>query len=156
MTRDDLENIYLLRSHPKVNLHIKRSPPASIKEAEVFIERITKGIAEESLLFWVIVPKGETELVGSICLWNFSNDKKVAELGYDLLPEHQRKGIMAESVQAVLEFGFRKLELDSIEAFTHLENQRSVKLLKRNGFMLDPNRRDENDKENRVFQLRNI
>ena len=62
-------------------------------------------------------------MIGSICLWNFSEDRKVAEIGYDLDPKYQRKGIMTESINAVLNFGFRKLSLEKIEAFTQKQNK---------------------------------
>ena len=38
------------------------------------------------------------EMIGSICLWNFTDNQKSAEIGYDLSPKYQRKGIMNEIV----------------------------------------------------------
>lgn len=69
-------------------------------------------------------------------MWNFSKNKKTAEVGYDLDPEFQSKGIMSESLKMIIDFGLKKLKLDKIEAFTHAENESSKKLLEKNGFRL--------------------
>lgn len=147
----DLQSIFALRSNKEVNQHIKRPAQSTIEEAEAFIERIDKGISENKLLFWVIVPNGESELIGSICLWNFQGEGTSGELGYDLMPERQGKGYMNESMAAVVGFGFEQMHLKKIEAFTHGDNLSSVKLLKRHGFVLEPDRKDEDDPENVVY-----
>lgn len=69
-------------------------------------------------------------------MWNFSKDNKKAEVGYDLNPLFQRKGIMSEALKSILGFGFNNLNLDKIDAFTHKKNESSKKLLEKNGFIL--------------------
>lgn len=76
--------------------------------------------------------------IGTICLWNFSETKKEAEIGYDLLSNFQGKGFMSETMQAVIKYGFNTLNLDAIEACTHKENIGSVKLLEKYEFKLIP------------------
>ena len=68
-------------------------------------------------------------MIGTISLWKFSEDKKTAEVGYDLNPVFHNKGIMTEALNCVLKYGFTQLQLDKIEAYTHKENQASRKLL---------------------------
>ncbi len=77
---------------------------------------------------WGITTKESNILIGSICLWNFSEDKKTAEVGYDLDPEFQGKGIMSEALKAVLNFGFKRRGFDTIEAHTDYRNNPSEKL----------------------------
>lgn len=83
-------------------------------------------------------------MVGSICLWNFSEDKKTAEMGYDLMPSYQRKEIMDESVKLILHQAKDILKLELVSAYTHFENTPSRKLLERNGFIHSPNATDSN------------
>ena len=64
-------------------------------------------------------------------MWNFSSDRKTAELGYDLLPEFFNKGIMSEALQQVILFGQETLKLNTIEAYTHQDNSNSIKLLEK-------------------------
>lgn len=60
-------------------------------------------------------------------MWNFSKNNKTSEVGYDLNPIFQRKGIMNEALKSVVDFGFSKLNLNKIEEFTHKENESSLK-----------------------------
>ena len=86
-------------------------------------------------------------------MWNFSNDNKIAEIGYDLSPTFQRKGIMDEALKSVVTFGFSKLNLSKIEAFTHKENQSSIRLLENNKFLFIENRKDKNNTKNIIFEI---
>jgi len=93
-------------------------------------------------------------MIGSICLWNFSKNKKIGEVGYDLSQKFQRKGIMNESLKSILDFGFGKLNLNVIEAFTHRLNESSKKLLVKNGFKLVKDKNDEDNLDNVVYEIK--
>lgn len=88
-------------------------------------------------------------------MWHFSEDRKVAEVGYDLHPGYQKKGIMSEALNRVMEFGFNELKLTKIEAFTHKDNESSKRLLTRNNFHLVYNRIDEGNLDNVIFEIEN-
>jgi len=141
-----------LRSDPEVNRYIYRKEKVGIKEAQDFLERISKGVANRDFYYWGITRKESPKMIGSTCLWNISEDKTTAELGYDLHPDWQGQGIMSEAVKAVFNFGFQEMGLSSIEAFTHKENQASKKLLVRNGFVHLPDRVDEGHDWNLVYK----
>jgi ribosomal-protein-alanine N-acetyltransferase len=57
-----------------------------------------------------------------------------AEIGYELFPDFQGKGIMQEATLKVIDFGIQHIGLNSIEAYTHCENQSSTRLLKKLNF----------------------
>ncbi|MFT5915665.1 MAG: ribosomal-protein-alanine N-acetyltransferase [Bacteroidia bacterium] len=92
-------------------------------------------------------------MIGSICLWNFSEDRKIAETGYDLSPKFQGRGLMSEALKAILEFGFQNLNLDLIEAYTQKNNESSRKMLEKNMFKLAMNRKDEENSANLIYEL---
>jgi ribosomal-protein-alanine N-acetyltransferase len=71
-----------------------------------------------------------------------------------LSPKFQGKGIMNESLKSILEFGFKNLNLDLIEAYTHKRNLSSKKLLERNRFILDVNKKDEHNQDNIIYKLK--
>jgi ribosomal-protein-alanine N-acetyltransferase len=58
---------------------------------------------------------------------------------------------MDESLKSVLEFGFKKLDLDIMEAYTHKNNESSKKLLKRNGFTFVKDKKDEYNQHNIIY-----
>ncbi len=87
---------------------------------------------------------------------NFSENYKTAEVGCDLNPKFQAKGIMSEALKAVIEMGFKGFKLDKIEAFTHRDNESSKKLLEKNGFSFIENRTGLDNEANRIFELENF
>lgn len=150
----DWEMISFLRSDKDVNEFVKRPSAETKEKALEFIEKISKGIESQMLYYWKLTEKGNSEMIGSICLWNFSEDGKTAEVGYDLSPKYQRKGFMNESLKSVTEFGFQKLNLDLIEAYTQYQNEPSKKLLERNGFTLVEGKKDIDNADNIVYALK--
>lgn len=152
LKESDAEVIFFLRSDATVNQFIKRAPAQSAAEAVDFINMVNNNFAENKGVNWGIVLDGK--LVGTICLWNFSEDKKTAEVGYDLHPDFHGKGIMDEALKKVLSFGFWEMNFEEIEAYTSKFNAASIQLLKKNGFELLPERRDEGNADNWIFLLK--
>lgn len=146
--------ISYLRSDKVVNKFVKR-PKAETKEKALdFIDKINTGIDEKNYYYWVITEINGDQMIGSICLWNFSIDQTTAEVGFDLSPKFQGKGIMNESLQSILEFGFKILNLDLIEAYTHKKNMSSKKLLESNRFKLVVNKRDQDNQDNIIYEVK--
>ena len=58
-----------------------------------------------------------------------------AEIGYDICTDSlKRKGYMTEALQAIIDYGFKKMNLNRIEAFTGLNNIASLRLMDKFGF----------------------
>jgi ribosomal-protein-alanine N-acetyltransferase len=151
----DCKDVFRLRTDKEVNKFIERPTSRTEKNGEEFVKRIHKSIADNSIYHWVISLKDDPKLIGTICLWNFNKDKTVAEVGYDLFSQYQGQGIMAEALSAVLNFGFNTSGFKIIEAFTHKENKASIKLLIKNGFFEDKNRKDSENTKNIIFVKQN-
>lgn len=86
-------------------------------------------------ILWAITYKDSDDLIGTICLWNFSKEQSKGEVGYELSPIFQGKGIMQEALRAVLEFGFEDLNLQNIEGIVNEKNEKSIQLLEKNQFL---------------------
>ena len=134
---DDMEEIFFLRSSDDVNKFLDRPRANNIDEAIAFINKVNIGIANNISLYWVICFKDNPKLIGTICLWNFNEQENKAEVGYEVIPDNQGKGIAKESLSVVINFGFNTLLLDKIEAYTHRENVASIRLLEKSSFVRD-------------------
>ncbi|MBC9798259.1 GNAT family N-acetyltransferase [Sinomicrobium weinanense] len=150
----DWEMIAYLRTDKEVNKFVKRPDAGSKEKALAFISKIEGGIKKGDMYYWSISENNNPGMIGSICLWNFPEGRKTAEIGYDLSPEFQGQGIMNEALKSILEFGFYNLNLESIEAYTHRDNESSKRLLERNGFKRITGKKDENNQDNIIYEIR--
>ncbi|HXS36296.1 MAG TPA: GNAT family protein [Flavipsychrobacter sp.] len=141
----DAKNMFALRTDKNVNKYLDRPLPDSIEEVALFIDKLNKGIDENTALYWIITLKDTTELIGTICYWNISKENHTAETGFELIPAFQGKGIMREALSKVIEFGFNTLHFHSITAWTHKDNYPSQKLLETNHFIRDTDLEAENE-----------
>ncbi len=137
LSAEDAPGIFLLRSDRRVNAFLDRPILADIDGAHQFINKREKAVAANESLYWVITQKDDNSLIGTICIWNIDTEKEQAEIGFEMRPEFQGKGLMQEAVQKVKEFGFAVLKLSVITALTKAENRSSVNVLLKNKFQLD-------------------
>ncbi len=133
--QEDKTAIFAMHSDANNRQYIDKVPTKSILEAKQFIDKMNTGIDNNQWIYWAICKRDSLELVGTICLWNFSKLAQKADVGYELLPTFQGNGFMQEALQAVVEYGFQKQWLQSIEAYTQTNNQGSIRLLEKCNFV---------------------
>jgi ribosomal-protein-alanine N-acetyltransferase len=135
MGKDDAPEMFFFRSDSSVMKYIGREPAKTMKDAEGFIEKIETGINDNSAIMWGITLKENSKkMIGTICFWNIQKENYRAEIGFLLHPEHWRKGIMKEAINLVLDYGFNKMNLHSIEGRIHPDNIASSSVLESTGF----------------------
>jgi ribosomal-protein-alanine N-acetyltransferase len=145
----DGQNIFALRSDTEINKYLDRQASKTIEVAINFITKINDSIKKNDSLYWAITLTNTKIFVGTICLFEFSNEKNKCEIGYELLTNFQGQGIMKEATGKVIDYTFQTMQLQKIEAFTHNGNRNSTKLLEKLGFI----KSIEADKENAVFNI---
>ena len=153
ISEQDNNQMFRIRQDQHINQYIDRPPLKNAKEALAFITKIDAGIEHDKWIYWGLGHKESSELIGTICLWNFSDDKTSAELGYELLPEFQKKGLMTEALEEVIEYAFLTLHLKDLKAYTHRDNKRSSRLLEKLDFTVQENSSEES--ENMIYCLHN-
>jgi len=134
ISRAGSKSVLAIKSDPLVHTYLEKQPLTTTSEAASFVDKITEGIVNGQWYYWGIQPRGEVDIIGTICLWNFSDDRTVADIGYELLPRYWGRGVMSECMMSVLDFGFEQLQLHTIEAYTHRDNSGSLALLKKYSF----------------------
>ena len=131
---DDVE-ILALRSDDRVMQFIGRPKMSSLEEARTWIEKFDTALSQSEGITWAITLKTDKKLVGTIGFWRLEKEHYRGEIGYLLNPELQGKGYMNEAFGPVLNYGFEKMKLHSIEANVYPENTASRKILEKNGFV---------------------
>jgi ribosomal-protein-alanine N-acetyltransferase len=136
LTTADDDEIFLLRSDDGVARYLDRPKAKSIDDARAFIKRINDSILNNESIYWGVTTKVGSKIIGTICLWQISKEESKAEIGFEVVPQAQGRGIMKEVVPAVLYFGFNTMGLKFIEGEVDPQNIRSIKLMERCGFAL--------------------
>jgi ribosomal-protein-alanine N-acetyltransferase len=131
----DAEELLFLRSDERVMQYIDRPRMNNTAEVLEFIARIQRLDTENEGINWAITLKDADTMIGTICLFNFAKEHYRGELGYLLHPQHHGKGIMQEAVASVLDYGFKHLQLHTVEANVNPDNEASIKVLERNKFV---------------------
>ena len=139
----DAAQLVLLRSDKRVNRYLDRPTSTSHEEAVQFVNKILTS----NSYYWAINLKNETKLIGTVCLWNLSRENSVVEIGYELLPQFQGKGLMMEVLRAIIAYNSTVLQFATIIGTTHIENISSLKLLEKNNFIRDKTRENQFHKE---------
>jgi ribosomal-protein-alanine N-acetyltransferase len=84
---------------------------------------------------WGVTSRESDVRIGSIGFYRWTDGPPaLAELGYELVPEHWGRGLMSEALAAVLAFGFGVMRLERVMATVLPRNDRSIRLLERAGF----------------------
>jgi ribosomal-protein-alanine N-acetyltransferase len=136
LTLEDAPEIFRIRSDDRVNKYLDRPKATSIEDALTFIRKIQTVNAG---FYWGISLKDNNTLIGAVCFWNIVIEKKSGEIGYELHPDYQGKGIMQEAITAVIKYGFETAGFNVITALPAADNEKSIQLLERNNFVKDTN-----------------
>lgn len=135
MQPSDAAALFILRSDERAMQYVDRPRAKSMDDVYPFMEMIEKGLQENSAILWVITMKGSDELIGTIGFWRMQPENFRSEIGYGLLPDYHRKGLMVEALRAVVQYGFEVINLHSIEANINPGNHGSRQVLLRCGFV---------------------
>jgi ribosomal-protein-alanine N-acetyltransferase len=148
---DDVQEVYYLRAHPEVMKYIGIPLASSIADANEYIEKVMTLMAKKEGIWWAISIKGYPKLVGVIAYRSFLKEHYRGELSYAMHPDLQGRGLMQEALALILDYGFNKIGLHSVEANVDKENAASIRLLERNNFV-----KEAHFKENYYFDSKFI
>lgn len=134
-TLDDVDAAHRLWTNPSVRRHLWDDIVIPRERAE---EAIMAGIAsfrKDRFGLWGAWLRHAGPLIGFTGL-RFVDETPEVELLYGLLPEYWGRGLATEAAEAVLDYGFRELDLPRLVGRTDPPNSASVRVLERLGMTL--------------------
>ncbi len=112
-------------------------PHRTIADTIEFLERTKEGYAEGRPPVWGIQHLEDKVIIGGIAFHDISWINLRGEIGYALARKYWGRGLMTEAVGAVLEYGFRELGLNRIEARCDVENTGSWRVMEKSGMKFE-------------------
>lgn len=142
----DAKDLFEIRSDDEVMRFMDIPKFESTMDAEKMINSISDDYTSQKGISWAIVEKESNKFAGYFGFWRMIPKHCRAEIGYALNRNYWGKGIMAETLSAMMEYGFENIKLHSVEANVNPENINSIKLLEKTGF-----KKEAHFKENYLF-----
>ena len=112
---NDDKEIFTLRSDSEINKYLDRKLSENMEDARNFINKVNENIDKNDALYWGITLRDKNILIGTICLYGFSDENDNCEIGYELLTDFQGQGIMMEAVEKVIDYAFNTIKVKKIE-----------------------------------------
>jgi ribosomal-protein-alanine N-acetyltransferase len=135
MVLTDAPEVMALRSNEAAMQYVDRPRTKTIEEAEAWIKMVDESLNNNNGIAWAITLAAKpNELIGNISFWRIIKEHYRAEVGYMLSPAHWRTGVMKEALLAVHDFGFKQMQLHSIEAHINPANKASAAILESVGY----------------------
>ena len=134
MAGSDHAEVFCGLSHPDVTRHYGvcfETLEASREQMTWYAELVRSGTG----IWWSIRSAEEETFLGAIGLNDIEMVHRRGELGFWLLPDHWRKGIMGQVLPLVIDHAFRSIGLHRIQAQVETGNIASARVLQRAGFV---------------------
>ncbi len=129
----DAKDIFEYSSDPEVARHVLWEAHQNIHQTKAYIRYVLRQYRAGSPSSFCIELKETGKVIGTIGFMWVSNENRSAEVGYSLSRAHWNKGYMTEAVAAVVDFGFRELHLNRIEAQYECDNPASGRVMEHIG-----------------------
>jgi len=102
-----------------------------------------------SFVNFQLIDKKTNQIIGACGFHTWCLDHARAEIGYNLNHDHYKgKGIMTEALKAVVQYGFEEMKLNRIEALIAPNNEPSIRLVQKLGFVKEGHLRQHYCKNN--------
>jgi len=140
-TLDDEEAMFCVASDPLVAKYLGRAPATREKTREKLV-KVLAGISGGTAILWLLIDRESGACVGDVCLWSWDEASFRAEVGYELASSCWGRGLATEAMTPVVQLGWERMKLHSLEGRVHPENQGSIRVLEKLGFQKEAHYRE--------------
>lgn len=134
LRQEDAADVYHYFSTDQVTAFYDLDRFTEVQQAEDLIQFWNNRFDSLQGIRWGITLRSEDRVIGTCGFFNWSKKHYRAEIGYELSPEYWSQGYMIEVLESAIDFGFKDLGFNRIQALIHPENVKSRGLLEKSGF----------------------
>ena len=133
----DAEDMYDYAHRADVTKHLTWDPHPNIAYTREYLAYISAHYRAGDFFDWALVDRESERMIGTCGFTRFHYEADSAEIGYVIHPAYWGRGIATEAVEAVIRFGFQRLELNRIEARFMEGNTASRRVMEKNGMIFE-------------------
>lgn len=120
-------------SDERVTDNLNQRVHKTVSETQERVVEIVSGYTSQEFCYWGIELKDSGELIGAIDLFDFDNVTENCQVGYSIGYEWWNQGYGTEALSAVLDFGFKDMNVHKISAAHNIDNPASGKIMRKVG-----------------------
>jgi RimJ/RimL family protein N-acetyltransferase len=131
---EDTAEVFGVFRDPEVMRYWSTPPLTDAAAAAALIREVRSLFFSRTLFQWGIASRPGDAIIGSCTLFNLDRMHLRAEIGFAVGRSHWGQGLASEAVEVLIAFAFETLKLHRLEADVDPRNERSLRLLERQGF----------------------
>lgn len=135
--------LYRVYSRPDVSRYLLDEPSSPEDAQKRISERISRTDLDGEHGSLSLVIEREHLPIGDVLLWYTDRERRVAEIGWVLDPDHGGQGFATEAVLAVLDLAFSHYRTHRVTAQMDARNTASAKLARRVGMRQEAHLRQD-------------
>jgi ribosomal-protein-alanine N-acetyltransferase len=137
LCQGDSSDMYRYACREDVTRYLLWDPHSSPEYTGRYLSMIQAQYRAGEFYDWAIEYIADRVMIGTCGFTSFDIENNRAEIGYVLNPDYWGKGIAPEAVSAVLDYGFRTLSINRIEARYMIGNDRSRRVMEKCGMRFE-------------------
>jgi ribosomal-protein-alanine N-acetyltransferase len=139
-----LDDLWALYCNPNITKYIPDAPQTRAEAQEELEWHMHGHPKHPKLGLWATVHKDNGKFIGRCGLlpWNIDGQQEV-EVAYTIAEEYWGQGLGSEAAQAILNYGFERLNLSRLICMIDPENTASRKVAEKIGMSFEKEARDE-------------
>src|SRR6185503_19340247 len=141
---EDLDDLWALYRDPEITRYIPDAPRSRAEAKEELEWHMNGHPRFPELGLWATIHKESGKFSGRCGLlpWTINGQNEV-EVAYTIAREYWGQGLASEAAQAILNYGFARLNLSRLISVIDPENVASQKVAEKIGMTIEKEERDE-------------
>lgn len=133
----DAPDMYEYSKDPDVTKYLLWDPHPNVEHTRNYIDYLQDRYRDGKYYDWAIVLKSNGKMIGTCGFSAIYPEHRYAEVGYVLNPAFRGQGYAGEALSAVLDFAFRRMALNRVEAKCVAENASSERVMQKVGMQFE-------------------
>ena len=134
---NDAPDMFEYSKDPEVTKYLLWDPHPNVEHTRNYIDYLQDRYRDGKYYDWAVVLKSSGKMIGTCGFSAIVSEHRSAEVGYVLNPAYRGQGYAGEALSAVLDFAFRKMALNRVEAKCVEDNVPSERVMQKVGMRFE-------------------